>query len=223
MNRELTPATEGHVQTTKKGWRKELREYLGALAVAFLVITFGFTTVGIAGGSMEPTLDGGSGALPQSLLVGDRVFVPKFQTWLRRLGVMGGYGRGEIVIVREPADSPVRVGRRDFVVKRVIGVPGDTVAGRGGMVFVNGQRLGQRFLEGVSLGRSSFRTVTLDREHYFLLGDNRTVSADSRLYGPVPFMSIAGRATAVIWPLWRRGHSNLRLLQPPAAFAALAP
>ncbi len=69
---------------------REVREYLGALAVAFLVVTFGFTTVGVAGSSMEPTLDGGSGRLPESLLTGDRVFVPKYETWLRRLGVVGG-------------------------------------------------------------------------------------------------------------------------------------
>jgi signal peptidase I len=87
---------------------RELREYLGALAVAFLVVTFGFTTVGVAGSSVEPTLDGGSGQLPESLLVGDRLFIPKYETWLRRPGVMCGYQRGDIVIAREPADSPVR-------------------------------------------------------------------------------------------------------------------
>lgn len=179
-------------------WKRELREYLGALITVFLLITFGFTTVGVAGSSMEPTLYGGTGELPQSLLVGDRVFVPKYQTWLRRLGWLGGYERGDVVVVRERADSPVRVGRRDFVIKRIVGVPGDTVAGRAGRVFVNGQRLDQRFVRGVPLGRLSFRTVMLAEGQYFLMGDNRTVSADSRLYGPVPFMSIAGRATAVV-------------------------
>ena len=94
-------------------WR-EVREYLGAFVVAFLVVTFGFTTVGVAGPSMEPTLNGGSGRLPESLLVGDRVFVPKYETWLRRLGVMDGYNRGSVVIVREPADSPARQGMARF-------------------------------------------------------------------------------------------------------------
>lgn len=206
----------------KRFW-KELREYLGAVLLVFLILTFGFTTVGVAGESMEPTLYGGTGALPRSLLVGDRVFVPKYQTWLRRLGWMPGYERGDIVVVRELADSPARIGRRDFIIKRIIGVPGDTVRGQRGMVFVNDKRLDQRFIRGVSLGRSSFRRVTLGSDQYFLLGDNRTVSADSRLYGPVPFMSIAGRATAVIWPLERRGQSNLKRLNPPEPFAALAP
>ncbi len=208
---------------TPKGFWREVREYLGAFVVAFLVVTFGFTTVGVAGASMEPTLNGGSGRLPESLLVGDRVFVPKYETWLRRLGVIGGYNRGDIVIVREPADSPARQGRRDFVIKRVIGTPGDAVEGCAGQVFVNGERLEQNFIKGVSLGRRSFPPVTLGDAEYFIMGDNRTHSADSRLYGPVPFMSVAGRASAVIWPPVRQGRPNWRPLRPPEAFAALAP
>ena len=207
---------------TGRFWR-EVREYLGVLVVAFLVVTFGFTTVGVAGPSMEPTLNGGSGRLPESLLVGDRVFVPKYETWLRRLGVIGGYNRGDVVIVRELADSPVRQGRRNFVIKRVIGTPSDTVSGQAGQVFVNGERLEQNFIKGVAPGRLSFPAVMLGDTEYFIMGDNRTHSADSRLYGPVPFMSIAGRASAVIWPPVRQGQPNWRLLRPPEAFAWVAP
>lgn len=206
----------------KRFWR-EVREYLGALTVAFLVVTFGFTTVGVAGPSMEPTLNGGSGRLLESLLIGDRVFVPKYETWLRRLGVMDGYHRGDIVIVRELADSPARQGRRDFVIKRVIGVPGDTVEGRAGQVWVNGKLLDESFLGTKPLGEVSFPALTLDQKEYFIVGDNRTHSADSRLYGPVPFMSVAGRATAVIWPPRRNSTLNWKLLRPPEAFAALSP
>jgi signal peptidase I len=204
---------------------RELREYLGALTVAFLVVTFGFTTVGVAGSSMEPTLEGGLGRLPESLLTGDRLFVPKYETWLRRLGVMGTYVRGDIVIAREPAGSPVRRGRRDFVFKRVIGVPGDTVEGRSGQLFVNGERLDQSFITaaGVSLGNTTFAPLTPAENAFFIMGYNRTRSADSRLYGPVPFLSIAGRATAVVWPPVRGGGANGRLLHRPAAFAALTP
>lgn len=206
----------------KRFW-SEAREYLGALSVAFLIVTFGFTTVGVAGSSMEPTLDGGSGRLPESLLTGDRVFVPKYETWLRRLGVMGGYTRGDIVIVRELADSPARQGRRDFVIKRVIGVPGDTIESRAGQVWVNGLRLDEGFLGTTPLGRESFSALTLGEKEYFIMGDNRTHSADSRLYGPVPFMAVAGRATAVIWPPRRNNTLNWKLLRPPEAFAALSP
>jgi len=201
-----------------------VRGYLEAFVIAFLVVTFGFTTVGVAGSSMEPTLNGGSGRLPESLLTGDRLFIPKYETWLRRAGLMPGYRRGSVVVVREPADSPVRQGRRNFVVKRVIGVPGDTVEMRSGEVFINGVRLDQSFIteHGVPLGNSTLGPLTLSENEYFLLGDNRTNSADSRLYGPVPFMSIAGRAAAVIFPPWREDGWNWRVLRPPEAFAELA-
>ncbi len=80
-------------------WR-EVRGYAEALAIAFLVVTFAFTTVGVVGSSMRPTLDGGVGSsnILRSLLTGDRVFIPKFDTWLRRAGVLGAYPRGTIAV-----------------------------------------------------------------------------------------------------------------------------
>lgn len=211
------------VQKRSSRLQQELRGYLEALVFAFVIVTFGFTTVGVAGSSMEPTLDGGSGRLPESLLTGDRLFIPKYETWLRRAGILPGYGRGDVVIVREPADSPLRRGRRDFVVKRVIGVPGDTLSVRAGRVFVGGAELEQSFItsSGVALGADTVPEFTLGEDEYFILGDNRTNSGDSRLYGPVPFMSITGRATAVVLPPRRADGWNWRLLRRPEAFAEL--
>ena len=203
--------------------QQELRGYLEALVFAFVIVTFGFTTVGVAGSSMEPTLNGGSGRLPESLLTGDRLFIPKYETWLRRAGIMPGYGRGDVVIVREPADSPLRRGRRNFVVKRIIGVPGDTLSVRAGRVFVDGAELEQSFItsSGVALGTDTVPEFMLGEDEYFILGDNRTNSGDSRLYGPVPFLSITGRATAVVLPPRRADGWNWRLLRRPEAFAEL--
>lgn len=204
-------------------WHRELKSYIEALAFALIVVTFGFTTVGVAGSSMEPTLNGGSGGLPEALLTGDRLFVPKYETWLRRVGVMPGYRRGDIVVVREPNDSPLRGSRRDFVVKRVVGVPGDTLSIRDGQVFVNGLGLDHSFItqSGVALGTDDMPELVLSEDEYFIMGDNRTNSADSRLYGPVPFMSIAGRASAVVLPPRRAGGWNWRLLERPQGFATL--
>ena len=118
--------------TTWQGrfWR-EVRGYAEALAIAYLVVTFVFTTVGVIGSSMEPNLDGGVGRgnLIRSLLTGDRVFIPKYDTWLRRAGVLGEYERGAVVVLREPANAPtaLETGRRSFYIKRVIGQPGDRV------------------------------------------------------------------------------------------------
>ena len=141
---------------------QELRGYLEALVIAFLVVTFLFTTVGVVGSSMQPTLDGGKdhAHLLRSLLTGDRVFIPKATTWLRRAGVLGPYGRGDIVVLREPKASPdYRIRRlqgcfesllidrcRPFFIKRVIARPGDTVSIRAGQVRVNGAAIDQSFV-----------------------------------------------------------------------------
>lgn len=130
--------------------RRDLRILVEALAVAFLAVTFVATTVGVVGSSMQPTLDGGGrGATRlQALLTGDRVFVPKYATWLRRLGLLGGYERGAIVVLREPANAPNALihDRRELFIKRVIGVPGDLIRIQGGQVYVNGAPIDQGFI-----------------------------------------------------------------------------
>lgn len=201
-------------------WR-ELRGYAEAFIVALLVTTFIITTVGVAGASMYPSLDGGSGGILNALVTGDRLFVPKYETWLHRAGILGDYRRGDIVIFREVEDSPCRRGRRDFLVKRVIGRPGDVVRLENGQVFINGAVLEQNFItdKGGGLSSSSLHEVTVPPGHYFVMGDNRPNSCDSRTYGFVPARDIAGRATAVIWPPLRGGERNWRALKPPGAFA----
>ena len=204
-------------------WVKEFLSYAKAFVIALLIITFVFTTVGVMGSSMQPNLVGGSGPAMMAALKGDRFFVPKYETWLRRLGVMQPYKRGDIVVVREKPDSPFRQGRRALVVKRVIGIPGDTISITSGQIFINGQALDQSFITdgGVSLGSSSHRATTLGPKEYFIMGDNRTRSGDSRHYGPVPFMSITGRAAAVISPFRRQGEWYPHIIKRPQAFIDL--
>lgn len=279
----------------KKLWR-EVRGYAEALAIAYLVVTFVFTTVGVVGSSMEPNLDGGSGRqnLLRSLLTGDRVFIPKFDTWLRRAGVLGEYERGAVVVLREPANAPtaLETGRRNFYIKRVIGQPGDRVRIERGQVYVNGHPVDQGFITDsgeifvapvdfprvivedgqvvamvadfqmsasgnwlprlggnnaygvddprvqlfygrvvdnieVPAGTPEGVPVVLDlvvpEGTYFVMGDNRTPSGseDSRYFGPIDAIAIAGRATAVIWPPRRDGEWNWRLLPAPDAFDAV--
>src|SRR5690606_1786274 len=133
----------------QKLWR-EVRGYAEALAIAYLVVTFVFTTVGVIGSSMEPNLNGGvgSGNLLQSLLTGDRVFIPKFDTWLRRMGVVGEYDRGSVIVLREPANAPTALttGKRKFFIKRVVGQPGDAVRIVRGQVYVNDVAVDQSFI-----------------------------------------------------------------------------
>ncbi len=265
---------------TQRFWH-EVRGYAEALIVAYLIVTFVFTTVGVVGSSMRPNLDGGSGQLPAALFTGDRVFIPKFDTWLRRLGVLGEYSRGDIVVVREPENAPsLREGaRRSFFIKRVVARPGDRLQIRDGQVVVNGTPIDQsfisesgeidpdpinfpvitaqngevtgfqglipnlptdvsapetRFYYGATIdalapvpadapaGQPFLHELIIPEDHYFVMGDNREAAAggseDSRYFGPIPSLAIAGQATAVIWPPRRNGEWNWRLLNPPEAF-----
>lgn len=271
-------------------WR-EVRGYAEALVVAFLIVTFVFTTVGVVGSSMRPNLDGGSGQLPQALFTGDRVFIPKYDTWLRRMGVLGPYDRGDIVVVREPENAPsLREGaRRAFFIKRVMGQPGDRLRIEDGQVILNGVPVDQSFItesgeitpdpidfpvvmvenaqvvgfqglvpgtydpltggpaplggqamnfyygdtiaalaplpENAPEGEPFVHELIIPEGSYFVMGDNRQASRggseDSRYFGPIDSIAVAGQATAVIWPPRRDGEWNWRRLTPPAAFEAV--
>src|SRR5690606_23219401 len=110
----------------------------------------GFTTVGVVGSSMQPSLSGSDRgtSLLTAVLTGDRVFAPKYETWLRRAGALGNYERGAIVTLREPANAPNALshGRRNLLVKRVIGIPGDRVRIQSGQAYVNGEAIDQGFI-----------------------------------------------------------------------------
>lgn len=111
--------------------------------------------------------------------------------------------RGEIVMFRARGSIggeivPTRHHANLQVNKRVIGVPGDTVEGRGGRVYVNGDRAD-------NIPTQPFRAVHLGHDQYFVMGDNRSVSHDSRAFGPIPRMSIYARVILNVWPLHRFG------------------
>ena len=215
------PPTEA---TSSGGWGSFL-SILQALFIAFLIITFFVTTVGISGNSMQPTLHSG-----------ERAFVPKYEVWLHRLGV-GSFGRGDIVYFRAPAE--VEEGHievpllgltiRPFFIKRVVAVAGDEVRMDEGALFVNGERLDEAYLGERWLGNASFDAVLVPPGHVFVLGDNRGPygSVDSRRFGPIPTGAIAGRAAAVVWPLALKTRNgwrwNGKVLQDPPAFDALSP
>ena len=307
MAKNKLGAQRGIPETKKKSLKKrlleELRGYTEAFVIAYFVITFLFNTVGVVGSSMQPNLNGGigSGNILQSLLTGDRVFIPKYDNWLRRMKILGPYRRGEIVVVREPQNSPTAQerGRRPFFIKRIIAIPGDTVRIEAGQVYVNDYPINQDFISGTGLitpdaidfplmvlengevskmavqfantprgtpfpllastnfpptpidvrdpriqlyysstikalaspnrdvpnGTPVVLNIIVPKQHYFLMGDNRESlkggSEDSRFFGPVRSLTIAGRATAVIWPPRREGNRNWRVLKPPKAFDAI--
>ena len=112
--------------------------------------------------------------------------------------------RGEIVVFHARGRiggsfSPDPNSRELAVNKRVIGIPGDTIAGRDGRVFVNGTKADDIVTE------PGFPPVHLERDEYFLLGDNRSYSQDSRVFGPVERKAIFARVVLIFWPFGRFG------------------
>ncbi len=119
--------------------------------------------------------------------------------------VKGGQSRGEIVVYRRPGASPAHS------LKRVVGMPGEKIRLSDGMLFIDGEHHAEPYLGGlpaaVGLGDRSWR---LDAEEYFVMGDNRAHSTDSRHHGPIGADTIVGRAWLRIWPPDRMGSLRRR-------------
>lgn len=179
---------------------ESLETILLALAV-FLVLQASVQNFRVEGISMDPTLNNG-----QYLLVNKLVYEPvPFRSLKAADGRTSSGGQrwvfpfhapqqGDVIVFHE-ANNPEG---NDFV-KRVIGVPGDIVEIQFGTVYVNGILLDEPYL--VKRDTSSLAPVVVQVGHYFVLGDNRPVSYDSRELGPIPQETIVGKAWFSYWPL----------------------
>lgn len=103
--------------------------------------------------------------------------------------------RGDVVVVRYPGDPE----KRNFV-KRIIGLPGEQIVVKGGVVTINGQRLVESYLS-LTLETDRDRQAVLKDNEYYVLGDNRPISNDSRVFGPVEQRFFVGRVVAIAFPI----------------------
>ena len=185
---------------------RELLEALLLALIVFLLIQTSVQNFKVEGSSMEPTLQD-----RQYLLVNKLAYFPIHVQRLSRIVpfwdvespserfAVRAPERGEVIVFRFPEDET-----KDFV-KRVIGLPGDLVEIRDGAVYVNEVILDEPYL--TTKGTHNMRQVRLGEEGYFVLGDNRSVSNDSRKWGPVPKENVLGKVWFVYWPF-----SELNLL-----------
>ncbi len=150
----------------------------GAFVVAILVRAVLFQAFYIPSPSMQPTLH-----------VNDRVLVNKLSYDFHDVR------RGDVVVF----ESPQVVAEKDLI-KRVIGLPGDTVETRDGEIVVNDEVLKEPYLPR-DVGTGPMEKVTVPPGHYWVMGDNRGNSSDSRVFGPIPESSIIGRAFVKVWPI----------------------
>ena len=158
-------------------WLRELLEtILPAILIAVLINLFLAQPTRVHGQSMEPNLH-----------TDQRLIVEKISYHLH------GPRRGDVVVFSMPQQSD------ELLIKRVIGLPGETVEIQGGKVYVNGKVLDEPYLEQETQGR--FGPVVIPPLHVFVLGDNRSFSNDSRAFDTVPIETILGRAWLSYWPL----------------------
>ncbi len=164
-----------------------------AVLVAILLRTFVVQTFFIPSGSMEPTLQ-----------VGDRILVNKLSYHLHSVD------RGDIVVFSRPPAENCGGPEVNDLVKRVIGLPGDVVSLTGGHVYIDGKRLNESWLptseQGITVagppGNSSnlAHPYRVPANDYFVMGDNRTDSCDSRYWGPITRSLIVGKVEVRVWP-----------------------
>ena len=182
---------------------REILDAVGLSLVVFILIQTSMQNFKVEGASMSPTLDSGQYLIVNKLAYVnvDLVRLSKLIPIWRVKELKDNHNvrspiRGEIIVFRFPDPNPNNR-KRDFV-KRVIGVPGDKIAIVNGVVWVNGEPL----YEGYLRFRDAFNLDerVLKEKHYFVLGDNRTGSNDSRAWGAVPEENILGKVWSIYWP-----------------------
>ncbi len=154
-----------------------------ALVLVVLVNLFLFNLSKVEGHSMEPTL------------------VPHEWLFINKIGYrLGEPERGDVVIVHDPSADGENDGK--YLVKRVIGIPGDTIEIRGGQLYVNGTLQVEAYTD-AAIEDEDYGPAVVEEDRYFIMGDNRHAGAskDSRLFGTVPGKLIKGEAEFVLWPI----------------------
>ena len=194
MNERIPSSNPGPVETPPpsvlpshdSSWvpwvRSWIRDLFIALFIAGVIILFFYQPVKVEGTSMMPRLNDQ-----------ERIFINKFVYRLEEIH------RGDVVVFWFPRDTS------KSYIKRVIGLPGDTVEIVRGEVFVNGERLIEPYIPPEYRGDQTTLPVRVGPGEYYVLGDHRNSSNDSRVWGNVPRSFIYGKAELAYWPLGRWG------------------
>jgi len=186
MESPVQPSVEAAEPATQRPIRRELRAWARdlviALSLAMVIIIFFYQPVKVEGTSMAPLIHDQ-----------ERIFINKFVYRFEPIG------RGDVVVFWYP------LARSKSYIKRVIGLPGETVEIRKGRVSVNGKRLDETYVPPQYADFADFGPVQVPQNSYFVLGDHRISSNDSRIFGPVESSYIYGKAVFVYWPISQFG------------------
>jgi signal peptidase I len=162
-----------------------LRDVAISVALAVILIVFIYQPVKVEGTSMMP-----------GLTDQERIFVNKYEYKLGENNIH----RGDLVVFHYPKDP------RESYIKRVVGLPGDSVRILSGEVYVNGKKLDEPYVLDAYRDHDSMDMEVVPPGNYFVLGDHRNSSSDSRSWGYVARDEIYGKAVLVYWPLTKIGR-----------------
>jgi signal peptidase I len=154
-----------------------VRDVLISVAASFMIITFLYQPVRVEGTSMQPELRDQ-----------DRLFINKFAYHFESIS------RGDVVVFHYPRDP------EKSYIKRVIALPGDTMRIDEGRLYVNGQRVEEPYVPRRYRDSRSMPEIIVPQGNYFVMGDHRSISSDSRDFGPVDRELIYGKAAFIYWP-----------------------
>jgi signal peptidase I len=172
------PAENKSAPQLRHDLRSWTRDLAVALGLALVIIIFLYQPVKVEGTSMAPLLSDQ-----------ERIFINKFVYHFEPIE------RGDVIVFWYPLD------RSKSFIKRVVGLPGETIEIRGGRLYLDGKERKEIYVPASYLDGSSFGPLVIPGEEYFVMGDHRDSSNDSRMFGPVGREYIYGKAVFAYWPV----------------------
>ena len=171
----------------------------GAILIVLAIKQWVVNPYRIPSSSMEPTLHCARPAPGCEARFSDRVLANRF------IFRFEDPKRGQIIVFNTPPLAKIRCGAGGTFVKRLIGLPGDTVSEKHGFVYINGKLLKEPYIQPSRRDDEPARTWHVPPGNYFFMGDNRSQSCDSRVWGSVPRKNLIGEVFFVYWPPNRIG------------------
>ena len=171
----VTPEAPQPLRRELRSWGRDL---VIALSLAIVIIIFFYQPVKVEGTSMTPLISDQ-----------ERIFINKFVYRFEPIE------RGDVVVFWYPLD------RSKSFIKRVVGLPEDMVEIRDGQVYLNGKAFAEPYVPPESADLGTLAPIRVPKGEYFVMGDHRTSSNDSRIFGPVPQKFIYGKAVFAYWPV----------------------
>jgi len=192
----LNPITRA-TRNLPRGWRLTIDwivTIVGAIAIVLAIKAWVVNPYRIPSSSMEPTLHCARPGSGCEARFSDRVLANRFIYHFRKPH------RGDIIVFKTPPLAAQRCGAGGTFVKRLVGLPGETWEERNGFIYINGKKLDEPYVKPERRDPDTHGPQKIPAGHYFMMGDNRRSSCDSRRWGTVSHDELIGKVIATYWP-----------------------